>query len=112
MPDKRMKVTVFRDADHKTYGFQVSGHSEYNPGHEDILCAAVSALATNCVNSIETFTDDEPLYLAVNEKEGFMHYKLKTVSDRSRLLLDSFVLGVKSLEASYGKFIQIQYEEE
>ena len=68
MPDKRMKVTVFRDADHKTAGFQVSGHSEYNPGHEDILCAAVSALATNCVNSIEAFTDDDLklLFFSVN----------------------------------------------
>ena len=107
-----MKVTVFRDASGKTVGFQISGHSELSPGSEDILCASVSALAINCVNSIETFTEDEPEYEAVNEEEGFLYFKLKTVSEKSELLLDSLVLGLKSIEASYGTYIQIQYEEE
>ena len=107
-----MKVTVYQDAGGKTYGFQVFGHSDLGQAGEDILCAAVSVLTTNCVNSIEAFTEDEPLYLAVNEEEGFLHFKLKTVSEKSELLLNSLVLGLKDIEASYGTYIQIQYEEE
>ena len=106
-----MKAAVYRDSLGNVVGFQISGRSDYNPDGEDILCAAVSVLATNCVNSIEHLTPDEPQVLAVNEEEGFMHYRLKTVSDASRLLLDSLVLGLKSLEESYGEFIQIQFEE-
>ena len=106
-----MKAAVYRDSKGDIRGFQISGHSDYNPDGEDILCAAVSVLTTNCINSIEKFTQDKTDILAVNEEEGFVHFRLKTVSDESRLLLNSLVLGLQSLEESYGKFIQIQFEE-
>ena len=107
-----MKVTVYQDSEGVISGFQVSGHSDYAKRHrEDILCAAVSALTTNTVNSIEAFTDDQVRYQAVNEEEGFLHYELKEVSKESRLLLDSLVLGLKSTQESYSQFIQIRFEE-
>ena len=106
-----MKAAVYRDPKGDIIGFQISGHSDYNPDGEDILCAAVSVLVINCINSIERFTEDETDILAVNEEEGFFHFRLKTLSEGSRLLLNSLVLGLQSLEESYGKFIQIQFEE-
>lgn len=107
-----MKVTVYRNSHQTVCGFQVSGHSDYaKKGHEDILCAAVSALTTNTVNSIEAFTEDETDCLAVNEEEGFMHFRLKKVSKESGLLLDSLVLGLTAIRESYGEFIQIRFEE-
>ena len=93
-----MKVTVFQDPEGKVKGFSVSGHAGYARAGKDIVCAAVSALTENTVNSIEVFTEDEPEILTVNEKEGFLYYKLKQVSDRSALLLDSLVLGLQSIE--------------
>jgi hypothetical protein len=107
-----MLITVYRDKDRRVKGFQISGHSDYNPSGEDILCASVSALAINCINSIEAFTEDTPEILAVNEEEGFMHFRLKETSEKSRLLLDSLVLGLKSIEGSYGNYIQILFEED
>ena len=106
-----MQVTVYKDAE-GTYCFQVSGHSGYAESGSDIVCSAVSALTTNTVNSIETFTDDVVKTIAVNEEEGFLHYELETVSDASRLLLDSLVLGLESIEGSYGQFLKIRLEED
>ena len=43
----------------KTYfGFSMTGHAEYADPGEDILCAAVSALAFNTANAIAALTKD------------------------------------------------------
>ncbi len=36
----------------------MEGHAGYADEGEDIICAAVSALALNFFNSVETFTED------------------------------------------------------
>ena len=107
-----MKVTVYQDSEGRVYGFQVSGHAGYGRSGKDIVCSAVSALTTNTMNAIEAFVKDPVKYQAVNEEEGFMHYELSEVSKESRLLLDALVLGLKNIEASYGKYIQIEFEED
>ncbi len=106
-----LKVTVYRDSDGHPEGFQISGHSGYADAGSDIVCSAVSALAENTVNSIEKFTGDEPEVLAVNEEEGFLSYRLKTVSKESGLLLNSLVLGLQNIADSYRQFVQIRFEE-
>ena len=106
-----LAVTVFRNPDGKISGFQFSGHAGYGDAGEDIVCSAVSMLSITIANAIEKFTEDEFQYYAVNEEEGFFHFRLKKVSADSGLLLDTLLLGLKELEESYGDHIQIQYEE-
>ena len=106
-----LKVTVYQDSEEKPVGFQISGHAGYAEADSDIVCSAVSALAENTVNSIEKFTGDEPEVFAVNEEEGFLHFRLKTVSEESVLLLNSLVLGLQNIADSYGQFVQIRFEE-
>jgi len=107
-----MKVTVFQDSDGRKTGFCVSGHAGYARAGKDIVCAAVSVLTENTVNSIEALTEDRPEQFAVNEKEGFLYFRLKQVSRESALLLDSMVLCLQSIAEEYGKFLEIQFEEE
>jgi len=107
-----MEVTFYRDTEGTVRGFQVSGHSGYAESGKDILCSAVSALTLNTVNSIEAFTEDEVDALAVNEEEGFRHFRLKTVSEKSKLLLDSLVLGITEIEKSYSGYLKVCNEEE
>ena len=107
-----MEVTFYKDSNGTVKGFQISGHSEYGPAGQDILCSAVSALSENTVNAIETFTKDPVDAEAVNEEEGFLYFRLKTVSKESKLLLDSLVLGITNIQRSYDRFISIRFEEE
>ena len=106
-----MIITVFQETDGTVCGFQVFGHAEYDEPGKDIVCAAVSILTENTINSIEAFTEDVPEALAVNEEEGILYYRLKTVSKESGLLLDSMILGLKGIQESYEDIIQINYEE-
>ena len=43
---------------HQYKGFESKGHADYAEDGDDIVCAAVSALTFNAVNSIEKFTED------------------------------------------------------
>ena len=52
-------------------GFDVSGHAGYSEAGSDIVCAAVSALVINAVNSIEKFTEDETSCVS-DEDTGMM----------------------------------------
>ena len=86
-------------------GFEVSGHAGYDEYGRDIVCAAVSALATNTANSIEQFTEDD-MTVDVDEKTGLLRLTMtSTISDSSKLLLKSFRLGIESIEQAYGSEI-------
>ena len=50
--------------------FEVVGHAGYAEEGYDIICAAVSVLVVNAVNSIETFTDDT--FADADEDDGIV----------------------------------------
>ena len=106
-----MIATVFRGKNGVIRGFQISGHAEYDEPGKDIVCAAVSALAFTCVNAVEQLTGDETDVLAANEEEGFLYFRLKSVSEASSLLFDSLVLGLNGIRESYGSYLTIQFQE-
>ncbi|MDQ0204409.1 ribosomal-processing cysteine protease Prp [Pectinatus haikarae] len=47
-----IKITVLRNADHKTTGLLITGHAEFASHGRDIVCAAVSALAQSVILSL------------------------------------------------------------
>ena len=90
----------------------LDGHAGYADHGQDIVCAAVSGLVINTFNSIERFTEDafsseaaeDGGYLAMSFPEG--------LSDKSRLLLDSMLLGLDEIQKQYGdEYISLQYKE-
>ena len=89
----------------------MAGHAGYAEEGEDIVCAAVSSIALNTINSIETFTEDKFEY-TVNENDAVINYILKGAkSSESLLLLKSFVLGLNGLYENYSEFIKIAFKE-
>ena len=47
-----IEVTVYQNTDGKKIGFSSVGHAGYDEYGHDIVCAGVSALVINCINSI------------------------------------------------------------
>ncbi|MCD7955856.1 MAG: ribosomal-processing cysteine protease Prp [Lachnospiraceae bacterium] len=93
-------------------GFSFQGHAGYAPEGEDIVCAAVSALALNTVNSIESFTDDF-FEQEFSEDGGYLRITFQeNVSEKTSLLMDSLLLGITNIQAEYGnEYITLTYEE-
>ena len=63
-------------------------------------CPSVSALAQNLVNSIESFTGDK---LFCQVEDGHMDIKWENLSERGKLLIDSFFLGICAISNTYGE---------
>jgi|UPI000496BFE5 uncharacterized protein YsxB (DUF464 family) len=80
-----------------------SGHAGYDEYGKDIVCAAVSVLVINTINSIDTFTDDT-YSVDSDEESGMIDFRFTgSVSDQSNLLIDSLVLGLNEIQKQYGK---------
>ena len=90
----------------------LDGHAGYADAGQDIVCAAVSVLVINTFNSIERFTDDD-FSCEAAEDGGFMSMSFsEEVSDKSKLLLDSMLLGLDEIQKQYGdEYISLQYKE-
>ena len=88
----------------------MEGHAGYAEEGSDIICSAVSVLAINAVNSIEAFTDD---HFAVRQDDGLVELILEgTISEKTTLLLDSMILGLKDIQTQYGnEFIRLKFKE-
>ena len=107
-----INVTIFKDS-HKQYrGFSVLGHAGYADNGYDIICASVSVLSINTVNAIEKFTDDD-ITVNVDENSGLLSMTFgDTVSNESKLLVDTMILGFEDIVESYGDtYIKISYKE-
>jgi hypothetical protein len=104
------KITVFRTNDIYT-GIRIAGHAGYAEAGEDIVCAGISVLAINFINSVEEFTEDE--FIVDTDEEGaLIDFKFKAVpTNESRLLMKSLVLGLADLQQENKDFISLDYKE-
>lgn len=92
-------------------GFKLKGHAESGLYGQDIVCAAVSALAINTVNCLEQLVHVKPYVIADDEEGGYMEMKLTNDQfqySEVQLLLKSFELGLQDIEKNYDKYIEIK----
>ena len=83
----------------------VHGHAEAGPKGQDIVCAAVSTLTQNLISSIEELTDDKIKY---SISPGMVDINHEELSEASKLLVDSFFLGICSIANEYPAYVKIQ----
>ena len=107
-----IQVTILRDRDKTIRGIEMDGHAGYGEYGQDILCAAVSALALNMANSVEQFTDDSYEGSAGEEGGRFSFSFPDEISSESQLLLNSLILGLTAIRDEYGaEYINFRYRE-
>ncbi len=98
-----IKVSFYKNAEGKITGFRCLGHAGFADNGQDIVCAAVSVLVINTVNSIERFTSDI-FDLMKDEKKGEIDFRIiSKLSDKSSLLLNSLFLGLQGIREDYGQ---------
>ncbi len=104
-------VTFFKNSNEEYTGFRFSGHADFADRGEDVVCAGVSALVFNTVNSIEALTEDKT-ELDMKD-EGFIELRLTSnISETTRILMKSLVIGVTGISEDYGTdFVKIHFKE-
>jgi uncharacterized protein YsxB (DUF464 family) len=107
------KITITRTQRDTYRSIECTGHAGYAQYGNDIVCAAVSVLTINTVNSIDQLTSDE-IIVSEDEKKGMIKLEFKTdPSKEADLLLRSYELGVNSIFQQYGKkFLNIKFRRE
>lgn len=91
-----ININIIRNNEGKACGVKVTDHAD------PIVCSAVSILLLNTCNSLEAFTEAEFSYEA--DPDGGDAVLVITAFDkdkRAELLMDSLVLGYRSIEESY-----------
>ncbi len=106
-----IKVVIY-EKESRRIGFNCFGHAGYAEHGSDIVCASVSALVLNTINSIETLTKAK-CSVSMNEKDGDIRFRLESNPDeKTDLLFSSLVLGLTSICADVeGEYISIKFEE-
>ena len=105
-------ITIFENEKNECIGFQTEGHAGYAESGEDIVCAAISVLVINTINSLDQLASQK-IKLVTNEEEGLIDCRFDgQINEKSKLLLDSMVLGLREIKKQYGKtFIDLTFEE-
>lgn len=106
-------VRFYKDAEGRLSGFSVIGHSGALPHGEDIVCAAVSALAITTVNALDAVAG---ITICPFVKEGILHLRIPRRltgmqrHDANRLLRTAR-LGMRQIAAQYPRYVRISEQE-
>ena len=106
-------ITITKSSDDNYKKIECRGHAGFADYGKDIVCAAISVLTINTINSIEQLTQDE-IVVGQDENNGIISIEFKDIpSKEADLLLKSYELGVTSIFEQYGKkFLNIKFRRE
>ncbi len=95
----------------RAVGLTVDGHAGYAQSGRDIVCAAVSCLATTCVNALEAVAGVPPL-VQMNENDGRMDIRLPDAltpqaAHDADIILRTAVQGYRDLAQAYPKQVML-----
>lgn len=106
------KITIFQNQAREYLGFSCLGHAGYADAGEDIVCAGISALVINTINSIDKFTT-EAHTTNQDQETGLISFRFeKPAGHDAELLMKSMVLGLQEIQHNYGnEFIILDFKE-
>ena len=107
-----ISITILQDEQEQVVGVHCIGHSGYADAGSDIICAGVSALVVNTINSIDAFTSNT-FEIETDDESGLIHFTLKEKATHdTTLLLDSMILGLQGIQSNYGEeFLIVDFKE-
>ena len=84
-------------------GITIEGHAGYAEAGKDIVCAGVTALTENLIDSIESLTEDTIQY---EISPGRVDIHFKNLSEDGKLLVDSFFLGISVISQDFPEYVK------
>ena len=107
-----MVNAVFRKNSKNIVSVSLSGHAEFSSDGYDMVCSAVSAVSLTIANGITEILKVKPKIIM---EDGFLSLYLEKLSkedtEKCQLLLETMLIGLKSIEISYNKHIRVEVEE-
>lgn len=106
------KITVYKSNKDKYMRFTCEGHSGYAAAGKDIVCASISILVINTINSLEKFTEDV-VDVVHDENSGYIDCRFSSeASDAAALLMNAMILGLETIAGQWGaKYLKLKFRE-
>ncbi|BAH81288.1 ribosomal-processing cysteine protease Prp [Streptococcus dysgalactiae subsp. dysgalactiae] len=105
-----IKAIFTRQKNGQLSSVTLTGHAGSGKHGFDIVCASVSTLAINFVNSLEMLADCQALVDLNDVEGGYMAITIPPHDNKEevQLLFESFLLGMTSLANDSSKFVNTQ----
>ncbi len=95
-------------------GFSCIGHADDQAeAGQDVICAGISALVINAINSIDELTESRFSVDSAGEEGGRITFSFEDVpGEDARLLISSMILGLREIEREYGnEYLILEFKE-
>lgn len=88
-------------------GYGIQGHAGYGQAGRDIVCAAVSFLATTCANALESAAGQKP---SVHQGPDTLQVTILPAQRTAQTdtIFAVFIQGMTDLAAQYGKHVHFE----
>ena len=105
-------ITIYKSKNGEYKRLSCKGHAGYADAGEDIVCAAISCLTINTINSWDELTHEQ-MEIMTEEEEGVIDCKFtQSLSKEGTLLMDSLILGLNGIVGDYGKkYLKLKFKE-
>jgi hypothetical protein len=106
-------ITFYKTKTGEYRSFTCKGHAGYADYGRDIVCASISVLVINTINSLEEICN-ERMEVVTDEDEGIISCSFvdQPLQEHSKVLMDSLVLGLTQIENQYGhQYCKMTFEE-
>lgn len=100
-----IQITFYSDSG-KCNGFSVEGHAGFAPAGQDIVCAAVSALAQGTVLAVCRLSGCE---YSLQEERGYLDFRIRVPNYdyAAQILLAGLEVAAASLQEQYPDYVCI-----
>lgn len=107
-----MVNVIFNKRDRDLVSIRMVGHAESVDEGYDMVCCAISTISqTILIGILEVLK----LKITYSLDDGFLNFSLEKLPDedvaKCQVLMETMLLGLKSIEIGYGEYIKIEVEE-
>ena len=103
-----IRVSFMVTLDQKITSFKMVGHADSGPMGQDIVCAAVSALAITAVNGLERVVKKEPTVTQDVSNGGHLEVTYIDQGHDAQIILQTFLTGILDIQEQYGEFLEVK----
>ena len=86
-------------------GFEVSGHAGAGSKGRDLICAAISFLATTCANALISVAG---VAVQATQEEGYLKAEVQGPgNEKAQTILSTFHQGAKDLQNAHPRHVKL-----
>ncbi len=86
----------------------ISGHADAGPKGYDLVCAAVSSIATGALNALDQICSKDVQLSLIDNPDAMIKIKVLQNRDDLQLLLKMMLIQLKTVQESQQKYIHIK----